>query len=419
MPNSTRGRFLSGLAGAALTSAAGISEAAQPSGVGIHKSPSHRFVGDSRAASEIQKLIDYYVEQNVYLGKTAVAVVVGAISPKLPEPTLFFSGNPVRATHHHEALPLDGDTPFELASITKVFNSWVFGNRYKGYGGKLGHYAQIPLPKMLRHLPIDDIARYASGFPSDNSLPVWWTDVFGVGSITLHELIHKLHGQDDVPPCNPGLYYAYSNFAWGLMGLASIGVQGRSARPHLLWEEAISEMRTYLGLSHRTAPAWKMTASELPAGYTKKDGILSEEYDYLYPSWKTLVGFGDLVSTGNDMLIWLSYNMGIGGRDVSLLTVQQQPRWTWLEQVPPQKYPLTCTSVKLAAPVRTARGWFHSPTIPGVLEKEGDVPGFSSWMGFQRWVHKGVPSKNGVFVLVNNQPGVGQLGDDIMSILLA
>jgi beta-lactamase class C len=52
-----------------------------------------------------------------------------------------------------------------------------------------------------------------------------------------------------------------------------------------------------------------------------------------------------------------------------------------------------------------------------VLNKNGGVAGFTSWMGFTSWQGTGAPSSHGVFVL-SNGPGSTRLGNNAMKLLL-
>src|SRR5262245_65255341 len=70
----------------------------------------------------------------------------------------------------------------------------------------------------------------------------------------------------------------------------------------------------------------------------------------------------------------------------------------------------------------TSCGWFHAkmPTPQGeaiVLNKNGGVAGFTSWMGFTSWQGTGAPSADGAFVLTNSHGGT-RMGIDAMKLLL-
>ena len=61
----------------------------------------------ARVSCKIQKIFDHYVEQNPYFGKTCIAEVAGAASPKLSKKnTSFLVASPVEAKHQNKALPL-------------------------------------------------------------------------------------------------------------------------------------------------------------------------------------------------------------------------------------------------------------------------------------------------------------------------
>ena len=364
-------------------------------------------------------MVDEYAARMAYLGATHCAVVAGAISPKLSGPSLFFAGNPVRAYRHSERLSLDGNTPFEIGSITKVFNSWLFAYRGKDYAGTVGDYAKLDLPDGIANLRIENIANYSSGFPTDNKPPIWWERLAANDRpLSPRDLVSGLRGKQ-LPQCAPGQFYSYSNFAWGLMGLATIGIEGEDRDSFAQWEAAVKELCLHIGLSENTVPASPATALVIPAGYSGSN-LVSARYSYVRSSWTTLGGGGDLVSTGNDMMAWLTYNMGIGGRDYSLLKLQQAPRSTWSQQEPPQpalsssSNQSSCpTPLQMAKPAVTALGWFVNKALHGdILVKNGGVAGFGSWMGFKPWVETDAPSEVGAFVLTNSGPtGNGSAAD--------
>ncbi len=283
------------------------------------------------------------------------------------------------------------------------------------------------LPDGIKTLKLEDTANYSAGFPTDDEPPNWWVKLVEQGDsgpLTLRDLVRNLRGKP-LPQCAPGKYYSYSNFAWGLLGLAAIGIKNESADTFERWKAAVAELAKHIGLSPNTTPASATTASVIPAGYPKSSNkLLPESTDYVENYWSTLVGNGDLVSTGNDMLAWLAYNMGIGGRDYPLLELQQSPRFKWPYQEPPTTEPPPWTYPSpdaLTTPITTSLGWFVDSALgPRILTKNGGTFGFGSWMGFTQWVATGNPSKIGAFALTNNfGPYANRLGADIMKVLIS
>src|SRR6201988_1687415 len=70
----------------------------------------------------------------------------------------------------------------------------------------------------------------------------------------------------------------------------------------------------------------------------------------------------------------------------------------------------------------TSYGWFHARfAAPSgeavVINKNGGVAVFTSWMGFSSWQGTGAPSSHGLFVL-SNSPARPRLGNAAMKLLL-
>jgi len=369
----------------------------------------------------VQTIVDGFVSRNRAAGKSAAGIVVGVISPKLPSPRLFFGGQLVSAHRQRVPVPLDGDTPFLIGSITKCFTSWIFGSSGKSYDAVLGDYLQIPLPSGIAQLPIVAIVNYSSGFPTDDVTPIWWS---AMHPVDLDALVGGLSGKV-LPQCAPGRFYSYSNFAWGLFGLATLGVNNPRNPPLRQWAAAIAALRDQLGLSARTVP-WNPSIP-LAAGYAQNGRLLAPSFDYGGASWTTLFGSGDLVSTGNDLFAWLEYNMGrTSSKDNALLRAQQSPDFAWNAQALSERTGATfCAAPRaLATPVRTALGWFRSnrffdPSL-AFMVKNGGVAGYSSWMAFQSWVDtERQQSPVGVFALTNDgNHAADRIGHAVVDYLL-
>jgi CubicO group peptidase (beta-lactamase class C family) len=411
----SRGKFLGGIAAAAAAAACSPhSQAVVPQSAGEAISPDK--AGAKLAA--IRAVIDGYISSNKH--KRHLGIVVGIVSEHLPKTRLLFGGKLVAAQNHHLEMIFDGSTPFEIGSITKTFTSWVFGTRRHDYGGVLGDYLKISLPSGIKDMSVDSIVSYSAGFPTDDEPPIWYDDFINANG--LRNLIKTLAGKN-LPQCAGGKAYSYSNFAWGLLGLAAVGADAGRADVDAKWAASIAQLGDHIGLSNTTAPATPNVAAILPAGYNVDGQPLPESTSYYETRWSTLFGGGDLVSTGDDMYRWLRYNMGYGPLD-SLLRRQQTPSWSWaMEQPPAKPGTLACLDHKpLVHPISTAVGWFRpswgtSGSVRG-LAKNGGVEGFTSWMGFVEWMGTGKPSRNGAFVLTNYGGAATALGQSIIKILV-
>jgi CubicO group peptidase (beta-lactamase class C family) len=374
----------------------------------------------TNVVAQVQNLIDRYIETSHRNGRPHVGVVIGIVTPEAPHARLLFGGNLVMAADHRRPLPLNGDTPFEIGSITKTFASTIFLRRRRSYEGLLGEFfAERLLPTRLARIPIIDLVNYSPGLPTDNHAPIWWAGVINTTSV--EELVATLAGKTFLPQCDPGVHFSYSNFGWGLVGLAAIGVDSVQQRPLDRWQHEIAKLGRDLGFSSSTTPAGPASRFVLPAGYSPT-GLLPESETYFREGWNTMFGGGDLVSTGEDMYKWLLFNMGRLNPDRTFLEKQQRPTFTWRTNqphVPPSQH--GCVTGNTNHDVITGAAWFHHSLIdPAVtyLWKDGGVAGFTSWMGFKTWIDTARPSDTGVIVLTNQAAAADRLGAAALGILL-
>jgi hypothetical protein len=162
--------------------------------------------------------------------------------------------------------------------------------------------------------------------------------------------------------------------------------------------------------------------SQVPSmacGFTENnEPFMSQNYQ---PVPNMEFGSGSIVSCASDMLQWLLYNMGrlpASQADFDILSAQQTQ-----QQTPPLNKCGTVTGQcggGEPAGSTVGMGWFLG-TGDGapVLSKDGGVPGFTSWMGFESWVANGKanPSGNGVVVLAAG-PNASAVGRGIMRTIL-
>lgn len=338
------------------------------------------------------------------------AIVVGLVSPDVAgSPTLLYAGQNTLWNTQHQPMSLTGDTPFQIASITKTFTSMVEYLSPQTYKATLGDVINVPklgLPKALSSMPLLNLANYSPGFPTDNH-GGWWPQ--GTPD-SLESLLTYLHSSTNIPQNPTGSCYSYSNFGWGLLALAALVVQSATQDVLSQWANRISLIVTNCNMNF-TQPYNSSMDASLPVGYNKDGRILPIGFNYRTLS-PMLFGAGDLVSTGNDMLIWLLYNMGTYNPMATPLQIQQGKTWTMRTQCPPDTTK-TVPTVSLA-------WFFHTQVIAGQqvtwLAKDGGLAGFTSWMGFQQWLQTGKASPIGAFVLTNSHKAQS-LGTKIIQIL--
>jgi hypothetical protein len=69
-----------------------------------------------------------------------------------------------------------------------------------------------------------------------------------------------------------------------------------------------------------------------------------------------------------------------------------------------------CKTENTPHSIVTSPGWFHrtlnNPPVTS-LWKDGEVQGFTSWIGFKSWIDTGSPSTVGAFVITNQALPMG------------
>jgi CubicO group peptidase (beta-lactamase class C family) len=340
-----------------------------------------------------------------------VGVIVGIVTPDNAERGGQFltAGQDTFTNPFGKRLDLNEHTLFEIGSISKVFTSGIHYMRHGNYDGTLGSHlrGRVRLSEAVAAISLKDIAIYRSGFAQDNQGGVY------PGRILTN--LETLFGfmADFAPPYTPGSCYAYSNMGWSLFGMAAVGLDGTDTERYL--RDYDVQLRRYCGAFD--APQTRLfepgMKPHLPKGFGRVDFAALPPHNLYYPTAQPWFASGGIVSTGADMMRFLRYSMGQlpGGLTDPGLALQQTETF----QVSP------CSNADVPGPV-TSYGWFHNKfkTPEGeviVLNKDGGVPGFTSWMGFTRWQGSGAPASHGLFVLSNSH-GADALGIDAMRMLL-
>lgn len=325
-----------------------------------------------------------------------LAVVLGVVNPR-GNGQLFLAAAPDLTHPGGRPMTLDGGTPFAIGSISKVFTACLHYQAHGPFKGNLGDWlAPRALSPGLARIPLADIARYQSGMAQDNQGGVHPPGVMASFG-TLFPYLATLR-----PPSPPGSCYSYSNLSWSLLALAGSGArQGSMVEAAERYDRALKTFGAGMGMT-ATGIFRSAMKPRLPAAYRRNWQPLPPAADYA-PTRLTGVGAGGIVSTGSDMLAFLTASMGHGtaGMESPALAYQQgnifsSPR---------------CGGGK--AP-RTAYGWILHDVADAsgplaLVTKDGAVAGFTAWMGFLAWQGTGAPSPFGVFALVNG-PGAAGLG---------
>jgi beta-lactamase class C len=374
--------------------------------------------------ADILQSIQSLIDQNT---TDAMGMVVGFVSPQFDSPQFLFGGQNSMQNSEGNPMPLSQMTLFEIGSITKTFTSSMFmvnSPDHDAFTGYFGDYVcNLPLPPEISSLPAQSLANYSSGFAPDNGGAWMGTEAMA----DLQDMCDWLNGPKFPnkyhPLKPPGTVYSYSNTAWSLLALAAVGCDGVDDQVREKYDVRLSAMLQQLSLempSTQLYQAW-MTPF-LPLGYWQlvPNGPVvpmqpTDSYDPVYPC-ELMFGSGSIISNGQDMMQWLQFNMGQGTAGAAwypMLAWQQGVRWN---------LPNFWGNDPNYKPYTVSYGWFwgQTPTLSApYLWKNGEVGGFTSWMGFKEWSGSSnpVPSDTGLFVLCTGL-GADQVGPAALAILL-
>ncbi|HEY0241156.1 MAG TPA: serine hydrolase [Gemmatimonadaceae bacterium] len=200
-------------------------------------------------------------------------------------------------------VPLDGNTVFEIGSITKAFTGALLAEMVSRGDVKLDDPISKYLPSTVRvpsrnrkAITLLDLATQSSGLPrlATNMRPADMANPYADYSVDrLYEFLSTYRLTRD-----PGERYEYSNFGMGLLGHVLALRAGKS------YEELLKErILDPLGMSDTRVESTPVMKARAAQGF---DAVGTPT-----PSWNlpTLAGAGALRSTANDMLKFLAANL--------------------------------------------------------------------------------------------------------------
>lgn len=225
--------------------------------------------------------------------KNGVGIVVGVIEPAGRRVVAYG-----RSGAAHER-PLDGDTIFQIGSVTKVFTGLLLADMIQRGEVKLDDPAAkylprgVHMPERGRPITLVDLATHMSGLPS---MPTNF-DVRGrpdpYAAYTPAQLNEFLNSY--TPEREPGAKAEYSNLAFALLGRL-LAQRAGTAYETLLRERVL----TPLGLHSTAIHLTREQNRRLAPGHDR----------YLQPvdvwEMRTLQGSGSLRSSANDLLQFLA-----------------------------------------------------------------------------------------------------------------
>ena len=284
---------------------------------------------------------------------------------------------------------VDGDSVYEIGSITKVFTAILLAD----LAGEGAFQLETPVQRLLgpdvavptrngAEISLLHLTTHSSGLPRmpDNFRPTDAGNPYADYTVTqLYEFLSTHELQRDI-----GETVEYSNLGTGLLG-------------HAL---ALSQETDYESLvSARLLEPLEMSDTSITLSPSQRERLAIGHSVQLRPvaNWDlpTLAGAGALRSTVNDMLTFVEANLGL--RDSSLheaIAATHEPR---------RDFPAPGMRIGLGWVIRGGHGrelYWHN----------GGTGGYRSFLGFD------LESRTGVVVLSNSSDSVDDLGFHLLDL---
>ena len=277
------------------------------------------------------------------------------------------------------------NTIFQIGSITKVFTATLLTiyaeKNVVNYNDPLQKYVPTDITvrsKGGRKISLLDLATHYSGLPKTVT-----TD----GPTSISQAYDIL--ENTMLLSTPGEKWRYSNLGFGFLALAVADAAAASG-----WESLVEkDIAKPLNLVDTTIDLNAEQTLRRAEGY-RKTGDPTES---AMPGWPGLGGAGQLYSTPDDMMKFLSFNMGLTETPLNSVLPDLQKSWR----------PITGKPTKFQG-----LGWQIVERKTRTLWKNGGTPGFRSYIGFCK------SKKSGVFILSNSlQLDSTNLGQELLGFL--
>ena len=330
--------------------------------------------------SALEKKIDSLVSPYMEKGNT-VGLVIGVL--KNGNSTVFGYGE-TRAGNN--VLP-DGNTIFEIGSISKTFTAALLADMITRGEVKLTDRADKYLPDSIKHLEyngapvtLQSLSNHSSGLPR---LPA---NLFSEGN---RSNPYQHYGNAELfsflaqfkPYREPGKQYEYSNLAVGLLGVILERISGKS------YEQLLNErILTPLQMKDTRIAIVGRDSSRFAQGYDPK-GTPSHSWEF-----RALVAAGGIRSTVNDMLLYAKAQVSGNAAIAKALSLTQQKTFEY-------------------GNTNVALGW-HINTRQGYLQHSGQTGGYFCNMTFDP------VNKCAVVILTNGSVETGSIPVELMNWLV-
>ncbi len=313
----------------------------------------------------------------------SVGIVVGVIDAKGRRVI------PYGSLGKGDTRPLNGDTVFEIGSVTKMFTALLLTDMVQrgevALADPVAKYlpADVVMPQRGgRQITLQDLATHTSGLPRlpSNLTPKDPSNPYADYSVAqLYQFLSKYQLTRDIDS-----QFEYSNLGFGLLGHA---LERRAGRSY----DALARARVFgpIGLTNTGIALTADQRARLAVGHNAK---LEPVANWDLP---TLAGAGALRSTANDMLAFLAAALGYAQTPLA----------------PAMAALLTVRRPTTSPGMGTALGWQTlGPAATEIIWKDGGTGGYASFLGYDPRSRVGVVVLSNAFAASGALTGVDDIG---------
>jgi D-alanyl-D-alanine-carboxypeptidase/D-alanyl-D-alanine-endopeptidase len=326
--------------------------------------------GTAPSDAEIRRILAERIDTE----KQGVGIVVGVIDSHGKR--IIAYGLPEKG----DSRPLNGDTLFEIGSITKVFTALLAADMAQRGELSLDDPIQKYLPPSVkvperrgRQITLTNLATHTSALPRmpENFRPKDPSRPYADYTVdALYSFLSSYELRRDI-----GVKYVYSNLGFGLLGI------GLAQRGGMTYEQlVVSRICDPLGMSSTRITLSESLRQRFAAGHTS-DLVTVPEWEI-----SSLAGAGALRSSANDLLRFLAAMMGYTGNPLAAA----------------QKKTLSIRRPTGAPFMETGLGWdIDTRSGTEIISKGGATAGYNTFIGYSP--KTGI----GVVALANTSSGEG------------
>ena len=307
------------------------------------------------------------------------SIVVGIITPNGTQ--VYSYGNLSKAN----STKVNGNTIFDIASLTKVFTTTLLADMVKqglvNLEDPIEKYlpATVKVPAYNGHkITLEDLATHTSGLPG---FPAGWIRNHTYTTQQVYNFLSNSPLQSE-----PGTNANYSDFGMGLLGyILSIRVGVPYAQ--LVKDRILS----VLGMDSTgiTMNSTAITLSDALKSRLAKGHIGGGKEVNLEFVPEVIQGAGALHSTTNDLLKYLAANIGL--IHTSINDIIQETHLIRHEYPQAPSLHFSSASNKSLSASYIGLGWFIDTNLgTEVIQHSGGIDGYSSFVGFNPTKQEGV-----------------------------